>query len=258
MKNPEIVAPPALAADCGAARCGSCSSTNEVVAAPGAPAGEGVAVFRISTMDCAAEESEIRRALQPIVGIKGLRFQLGARTLTITAAPEVLPSALDAIRRVGFDPKPATTSDGSAASRQGASEAHDHEHGDELSHEHADLGSGIARLILALALAIGAESLSFFAPDTLVFKGAGMALALAAIGLAGLDTYKKGLGALRQGRLNINALMAVAVTGAFVIGQWPEAAMVMALYAIAELIEARSVDRARNAIQSLFVGAREG
>ena len=89
--------------------------------------------------------------------------------------------ALDAIRRVGFDPKPAVTSDGSAASRQGASELHDHEHGDEHSRKNADLGSGIARLILALALATGAESLSFFAPDTVAFKGAGMALALAAI-----------------------------------------------------------------------------
>ena len=78
-----------------------------------------------------------------------------------------------------------------------------------------------------------------------------MALALMAIGFAGFDTYKKGLIALRHGRLNINALMTVAVTGAFVIGQWPEAAMVMALYAIAELIEARSVDRARNAITGL-------
>ena len=46
--------------------------------------------------------------------------------------------------------------------------------------------------------------------------------------------------------------MTVAVTGAFLIGQWPEAAMVMALYAIAELIEARAVDRARNAIKSLL------
>ena len=51
--------------------------------------------------------------------------------------------------------------------------------------------------------------------------------------------------------------MTVAVTGAFLIGQWPEAAMVMALYAIAELIEARSVDRARNAIKSLMSLAPE-
>jgi Cd2+/Zn2+-exporting ATPase len=49
--------------------------------------------------------------------------------------------------------------------------------------------------------------------------------------------------------------MTVAVTGAFVIGQWPEAAMVMALYAIAEAIEARAVDRARNAIQGLLAMA---
>ena len=69
-------------------------------------------------------------------------------------------------------------------------------------------------------------------------------MAAAAIALAGFSTFRKGLSALRHGRLNINALMTVAVAGAFVIGQWPEAAMVMALYAIAELIEARAVDRA--------------
>ncbi|MFC2590597.1 MAG: heavy metal translocating P-type ATPase [Ottowia sp.] len=46
--------------------------------------------------------------------------------------------------------------------------------------------------------------------------------------------------------------MAVAVTGAFAIGQWPEAAMVMALYALAEHLEARAVDRARGAIARLL------
>ena len=84
-----------------------------------------------------------------------------------------------------------------------------------------------------------------------------MAVAAAAIWLAGFDVYKKGLVALRHGRLNINALMTVAVTGAFAIGQWPEAAMVMALYAIAEAIEARAVDRARNAIKGLLEMAPE-
>lgn len=79
-----------------------------------------------------------------------------------------------------------------------------------------------------------------------------MAVAGFAILLAGLGTYKKGMAALLRGKLNINALMAVAVTGAFLIGQWPEAAMVMALYAIAEWIEAKAVDRARNAIKGLL------
>ncbi len=73
-----------------------------------------------------------------------------------------------------------------------------------------------------------------------------------AIALAGLSVLRKGLAALLRGRLDINALMSVAVLGAFVIGQWPEAAMVMALYALAELIEARAVDRARHAIAGLM------
>lgn len=41
--------------------------------------------FRIQAMDCAAEESEIRRALEPVAGIVSLSFQLGARTLAISA-----------------------------------------------------------------------------------------------------------------------------------------------------------------------------
>ena len=196
-----------------------------------AAAGSGTA-FRIDTMDCAAEESEIRRALAPVSGVRGLSFQLGARTVTIDAPEPVMPLALIAIREAGFDPQPvASMSPGVIAE---------------------PVSGGLWRLGIALSLAIAAELLDFFAPETMVFKSLGMALAVAAIALAGISTYKKGIAALRRGRFNINALMSVAVTGAFLIGQWPEAAMVMALYAIAELIEGRALDRARNAIKSLL------
>ena len=77
-------------------------------------------------------------------------------------------------------------------------------------------------------------------------------LAVAAVLLCGITTYKKGWIAIRNGNLNINALMSIAVTGAFLLGQWPEAAMVMVLFTIAELIEAKSLDRARNAIKGLM------
>jgi Cd2+/Zn2+-exporting ATPase len=112
-------------------------------------------------------------------------------------------------------------------------------------------------LVLALLLALGAEAIEFAAASGPLMTGAKLALALVAIALSGLDTYRKGLSALRHGRLNINALMSVAVTGAMLIGEWPEAAVVMTLYAIAELIEAKAVDRARNAIQSLLALAPE-
>ena len=123
-----------------------------------------------------------------------------------------------------------------AGADNGQSEPHDHEQ---------NLGGGIMRLGLALGMAVAAEVVGFVAPETLLWKLTGMALAGVAIWLAGLDVYKKGMAALWRRKLNINALMSVAVTGAFLIGQWPEAAMVMALYAIAELIEARAVDPVR-------------
>src|SRR5690606_21909340 len=78
------------------------------------------------------------------------------------------------------------------------------------------------------------------------------ALAVASILACGLGTYRKGWIALRNGNLNINALMSIAVTGAVLIGQWPEAAMVMFLFNVAEMIEARALDRARHAVRDLL------
>ena len=230
---------------CGSAACAPADNTAaHTSSAPLA----GSRLFRISTMDCSAEESEIRQALEPVAGISSLGFQLGARTLSISSTDDALPLALAAIRKAGFDPKPVSASDVRGSDED---HGHAHDHDDEHDHSHG-ANAGISRFVLALVLATGAEVLSFFAPDTTAWKVAGMTVAAIAIGLAGLDTYKKGIAALLRGKLNINALMSVAVTGAFVIGQWPEAAMVMALYAIAEWIEAKAVDRARNAIKSLL------
>jgi Cd2+/Zn2+-exporting ATPase len=158
-----------------------------------------------------------------------------------TGAAEPMPEALQAIPSAGVDPQPLAPPK-TGVDHDGANHA-DHDHGAE---------TGVARLAMALAWATGAEALHLFAPDTTVMTGLGLAAAAVAIWLSGVQTYTKGLAALRHRKLNINALMSVAVTGAFVIGQWPEAAMVMALYAIAELIEAKAADRARNAIKGLI------
>ena len=235
---------PAPARTSQSAGCGACCGASEHAPAAAAPIPLGGGQrFRVPAMDCASEESEIRRAVEGIPGILGLRFQLGERSLRIDGDPQAALEAAEAIRRSGFEvqvwPEVPASGDASGAPDQ----AHDHD---------AATGSGLPRLLAALALATAAEALSFLAPDGTWSKWVGLAVAAAAIGLAGFGTFRKGLSALRLGRLNINALMSVAVAGAFVIGQWPEAAMVMALYAIAELIEARAVDRARNAISGLL------
>ena len=130
-------------------------------------------------MDCSAEEAEIRRALEPLEGIRSLGFQLGARTLKIDAQDSAYPLALDAIRKAGFDPQPVA-----AAARSEGGQAAEHAEGDD--HQHGFAG-GISRLVAALVLATGAEVLSFFAPDQMAWKIAGMAIAALAIGRAGID-----------------------------------------------------------------------
>jgi len=211
---------------------GSCSTTLPLSEPPATASQAGVTVLLIPAMDCPSEENDIRRALAEVDGIRSLSFQLTARTLTIAAPDSVLPAAIAAIRQAGYETQIPAAGDGA---KEGVSAKTD-----------------LWKTLLALALATGAELVHFLAPDTLLFSGLGMVMAAIAIGLAGLSTYTKGLAALRRGQLNMNALMGVAVTGAFLIGQWPEAAMVMALYALAELIESRAVDRARNAIKSLL------
>lgn len=191
--------------------------------------------LHIPNMDCAAEEAEIRKALDPIAGVQSLRFHLSSRRLEVTATEGSMAQALEALKGAGFSPQ-MLPPEHSAASTPG------------------DAGGNreLARLAVALLLALVAEGFAYFGGTAPTWRVAEIVCALLAIALSGLGTYRKGLAALAAFRLNINALMSVAVTGAFVIGQWPEAAMVMTLYAIAELIEARAVDRARNAIQRLL------
>jgi Cd2+/Zn2+-exporting ATPase len=98
------------------------------------------------------------------------------------------------------------------------------------------------------AAALAAEAAHWFEAPWAVSA----VLAILAIAGCGLDTYRKGWAALRHGRMDIDALMSIAVTGALVLGQWAEAAMVMVLFTLAERIEARSLDRARRAVQGLM------
>ena len=126
-------------------------------------------------------------------------------------------------------------------------DGHDHDHG----HDHGVL-PGWPRISAALVMALLAEASHWFSPQYPALEYVGMVLAVVAIGLSGLGVYKAGLKNLLQLKLGIHALMAVAVTGAFLIGQWPEAAMVMALYAAAERIEDQAMDRARLAIRNLL------
>jgi Cd2+/Zn2+-exporting ATPase len=68
----------------------------------------------------------------------------------------------------------------------------------------------------------------------------------------GIFTVRRALISARAGALDINVLMVVAVIGAIILGEWSEAASVTFLFALAQLLEARAMDRARGAISALM------
>ncbi len=193
----------------------------------------GMLNLRVPDMDCPGEESQIRRALEGYAAIKSLRFDLGARTVAIDAPEADWPAIEQAIAREGLKTERLSVPV-SAAETQRRQRLE------------------IWKLGAALGFALGAEVVHFLAPETMPWNVLSMALAGVAIALSGFGVYRKGLALLLRGQLSITTLMTVAVTGAFVIGQWAEAAMVMALYSLAEWIEARAVDRARHAIKGLL------
>ena len=192
---------------------------------------EGQARITIEQMDCPTEEKLIRDKLSSLTGISALEFNLLQRVLTFSHTAEALPAALAAIRDLGFTPVV-----------EGAATVNDEA-------QAAPRKKAWWPLALSGVAAVSAEVLHFaeLAPEWVV-----AGVALLAILLCGLTTYKKGWIALKNRNLNINALMSIAVTGAVLIGQWPEAAMVMFLFSVAELIEAKSLGRARNAIRGLM------
>lgn len=221
--------------ECTSKTCG-CTAPAPAAAASVAQVTAGVrTVLVISQMDCPTEETLIRGKLAGMAGIGNLDFNLLQRTLTLTHDPEALAPAMAAIQSLGMEAVLPKSSEGGAE---------------------APLAEKFTWWPLALSgvAATAAEAVHWFDGGDHRVEAV---LSIIAILVGGLPTYKKGWIALKNLNLNMNALMSIAVTGALLIGQWPEGAMVMFLFALAEVIEAKSLDRARNAIRGLLSLAPE-
>ncbi|WP_024973305.1 cation-translocating P-type ATPase [Ralstonia pickettii] len=186
----------------------------------------------IAKMDCPTEEALIRNKLATMAGVADLDFNLMQRTLNVRHAEHVLPGVLSALQALGFE---AQVLDAANAA--------------PTAFAPTQTATNWWPLGISLAAALAAETVYWLHGGN---HWSVMVLALVAIFTGGLSTYKKGWIALKNRNLNMNALMSIAVTGAMLIGHWPEAAMVMVLFALAEVIEAKSLDRARNAIRGLL------
>ncbi|MEB0042141.1 heavy metal translocating P-type ATPase [Pseudomonas sp. MH10] len=217
--------------DHGHACCSSDSAPAIVKISTSVTSASRLSSFRIEQMDCPTEQTLIQNKLGKLAGVQQLEFNLINRVLAVTHDLPSVDPIIDAIKSLGMHAEPV---------ERGA---------DAAVPAPIPLKKSWLPLAVSGVAALASEVIHFtqLAPTWVV-----AVVAIIAILSGGLSTYKKGWIALKNFNLNINALMSIAVTGAVLIGQWPEAAMVMFLFTVAELIEAKSLDRARNAIGGLM------
>ncbi|WP_423709365.1 heavy metal translocating P-type ATPase [Undibacterium sp. WLX3042] len=193
--------------------------------------------FHVAQMDCPTEEALIRRSLSELPDVLRLDFDLLNRILTIHHRQQNIADIHRKLNAVGMAGtqldvgQPAATFSEKPSRRQ------------------------YWKMALGGIAAFSAEVIAWISgKESSIIIGV---LALFAILICGIPTLKKGWIALRHFTLNIHLLMTAAVAGAVAIGQWPEAAMVIFLFAVAEMIEAASLIHARNAISGLLEQAPE-
>jgi Zn2+/Cd2+-exporting ATPase len=185
-------------------------------------------VFKVEGMDCHEEVVILEHRLKGLTGLETfdadvvgqrLRIQYDAAKLTTTKIAEAVAQTGMRAWLEHEEPRPEASS---------------------KWRERLVAASGVS-----LALGLGLHVAHVAGPWSWL-------LLLAAVLLAGTQTARRAWTSLAAGRLDIHVLMMVAVTGAIALGEWSEAASVVFLFALAQLLEGRAMERARGAIRALM------
>jgi Cd2+/Zn2+-exporting ATPase len=185
--------------------------------------------FKVEGMDCHEEVAILERRLKRLSGLESLDADVIGQRLRIKydAAKLSTGSIAEAVAQTGMrawleheEPAPAAAS---AASRL-----------------YLLVCSGVAFALGVIASVVQLPASLLWIPFTV------------SIALGGVFTARRAATSIRSGHLDINVLMVIAVAGAMALGEWTEAASVVFLFALAQLLEARAMDRARGAIRALM------
>ncbi|MGE3842073.1 MAG: heavy metal translocating P-type ATPase [Vicinamibacterales bacterium] len=187
-------------------------------------------VFRVDGMDCPNEVAILERRLKHMPGVHDMRADVLAQRLLVShdAARLTAGAIAQAVADTGMR----------AFVEQGASRS-----------TSSDFGLLRTVLLVISGVALAGAALAEWRGglDAVTIAGS-----LVAIGLAGPWTARRALASVRNRTLDINVLMVVAVGGALLLRDWLEAGSVTFLFALAQWLEIRSLERARRAIGALF------
>ena len=185
-------------------------------------------VFKVEGMDCHEEVAILERTLKRLTGLEALDADVIAQRLRVKHDAAVLsPGRIaEAVSRTGMRAW--------------------------LEHETAVQPSTAAAARTRLVAASGAMLALGLAGNWLGWGRSAPIFFAIAVLLGGLQPARKAWLSARARVLDINVLMVVAVCGAMALGEWSEAASVVFLFAVAQLLESRAMERARGAIRSLM------
>ena len=185
--------------------------------------------FKVEGMDCREEVALIERRFKTLIGIEAFSADVMAQRLHVKYDAAKLPASAiadavaDAGMRAWLEHEEPIASDESGARRR-------------------------RRLLMASGAAAAAGYAAQFFDAVIVSR-----LLFAVAILAGVPlTARKAWLALRARALDINVLMLVAAAGAIALGEWSEAAAVVFMFAVAQALEARTLERARTAVRALM------
>ena len=212
--------------------------------------------LHVAGMDCADEAALIRHALAK-PGIESLNFDLVGRRVDVRFSPERITTEaiLAAVAATGL----------AAHSHQAGDHVGDDHHAHDHHHDNARWWTLVSGVVFVIGWVIdGAYSDSWteaifgHADDPGHSHHPYAAIAYGAAAFTGLwPMIPRAITSLRFGRLDMHVLVCLSAAGAAAIGQWAEAAAVAFLFAIAHLMEAWSIERARQAVSTL-VGHEPG
>jgi Cd2+/Zn2+-exporting ATPase len=186
------------------------------------------AVFRVEGMDCSEEVVILERRLKPLAGLEAISADLMGQRLHVKydAAKLTTSAIVDAVGDTGMRMW--------------------------LEHDEPMLQGGAVSWRWRLLVISGA---GLALGTALSFLGAPVAAAACYVTSAlvgGIYPARRAVTALRSRHLDINVLMVVAVAGAILLNDFIEAASVVFLFAVAQWLEVRTMERARQAIRGLI------
>ncbi len=185
-------------------------------------------VFRVDGLCCGEEAAILERRLRPVSGVEAVTADIVGQRLRVTYDAAVISTNV-IVEAVGDTGMRAWL---------------EHE---EPAVEPATRTRGLLVLTAGTALAGGLAFEALAGPS--IWSLAAFVTAAVA---GGIFPGRRALASLRSRVLDINVLMLIAVAGAMLLGEWAEAGTVVCLFAIAQWLESRSMERARAAIRSLM------